>query len=156
MAESDVFRANAGAVIVNSLGKVMAFERKDIPGAWQFPQGGVDKGENPLDTIKREIYEEIGLNVDNELILINEYPVWLAYEYPQTIYKKYNKRGQAQKWFLFQLKNENIKIDLKKVKTVEFRAWKWADIDEIAENMVFFKKPVYEIIAIWVKEILNQ
>jgi putative (di)nucleoside polyphosphate hydrolase len=155
MAESDVFRANAAAVIINSRGQVLALERDDIPGAWQFPQGGVDKGENPLDTIKREIYEEVGIKVDKELILLAEYPVWLAYEYPPHIYKKYGKRGQAQKWFLFQVKNDEIKLNLSEVETVEFVAWRWADIEEVVEQMVDFKRPVYEIIALWVKTLLG-
>jgi len=33
----DFFRANAGAVIINSKGQVLAFERSDTKDAWQFP-----------------------------------------------------------------------------------------------------------------------
>ena len=153
--KSDVFRANAAAVIINSRGQVLALERKDIPGAWQFPQGGVDRGENPLTTIGREIYEEIGIDIDKDLILLAEYPVWLAYEYPAHIYQKYNKRGQAQKWFLFQVKDDQIQLDLSVVKTVEFISWRWTDIDEVVKQMVDFKRPVYEIIARWVKQVLG-
>ena len=156
MAESDVFRANAAAVIINSRGQVLALERDDIPGAWQFPQGGVDKGEDPLDTISREICEEIGISVDKDLTLLAEYPVWLAYEYPQEVYQKYGKRGQAQKWFLFQIKDDNMELNLSDVKTVEFSSWKWTDIDEVVEQMVYFKKPVYQMVASWVKSLLNQ
>lgn len=156
MAESDVFRANAAAVIINSKGQVLALERDDIPGAWQFPQGGVEKGENPMDTISREICEEIGVRVEEDLLLLAEYPVWLAYEYPEHIQKKYDKRGQAQKWFLFKVKDDNISLNVRDVKTVEFMSWKWTDIDEVVEQMVDFKRPVYRIIARWVKDLLNQ
>ncbi len=155
MVESDVFRANAAAVIINSRGQVLALERDDIPGAWQFPQGGVDKGENPMDTIRREIFEEIGIDVDKDLVLLAEYPVWLGYEYPQPVYQKYGKRGQAQKWFLFQVKDDAIQLNLSQVKTVEFISWRWTDIDEVVKQMVDFKRPVYEIVARWVKELLG-
>ncbi len=155
MAESDVFRANAAAVIINSRGQVLALEREDIPGAWQFPQGGVDMGENPLDTIAREIYEEVGINVHEDMELLAEYPVWLAYEYPPHIYKKYGKRGQAQKWFLFRIKNDDYQFDLANVQTVEFSSWKWTDIDEVVNQMVEFKRPVYQLVAEWVKYIIG-
>jgi hypothetical protein len=45
------FRTGAGAVIANAAGFVLAFERADIPGAWQLPQGGLEAGEEPLQAI---------------------------------------------------------------------------------------------------------
>ena len=55
------YRPCAGGVIFNSKGQVLVGERVDKPGQWQFPQGGLDKGENEADAARREVWEEIGL-----------------------------------------------------------------------------------------------
>ena len=39
--QTQAFRAGVGAVILNADGKVLFFERRDIPGTWQMPQGGL-------------------------------------------------------------------------------------------------------------------
>ncbi len=151
----DFFRANAGAVIINSKGQVLAFERSDTKDAWQFPQGGIDYDEEPFVTIKREIFEETGIKADDNLELVAEHPEWLVYEFPRHTRPKGWSRGQAQKWFLFKVKNDDIKPDLQRAESPEFVAWKWTDIDEVVEQMIFFKKPVYEKVADWVKKIID-
>ena len=55
------FRAGTGAVIFDRTGRVLICERKDIQGAWQFPQGGLEKGETALRSVLREIGEETGI-----------------------------------------------------------------------------------------------
>lgn len=72
----NVFRASAGAVIINSEGYVLAFERLEIPGAWQLPQGGINVDEEPLDAVKRELFEEARIGAD-KLQFLGEYPEWL-------------------------------------------------------------------------------
>lgn len=58
---SQNFRANVGAVSINGNGLVLAFEQKKIPGALQFPQGGLEEGEEPRNAVFREIWDEIGI-----------------------------------------------------------------------------------------------
>ncbi|MDX1407110.1 MAG: NUDIX domain-containing protein, partial [Saprospiraceae bacterium] len=41
------FRAGVGMVIQRADGKLLAFERRDYPDSWQFPQGGIEPGEEP-------------------------------------------------------------------------------------------------------------
>ncbi len=152
--EFDFFRANAAAVIINSKGKVLAFERSDLKDAWQFPQGGIDYDEDPKNTIIREIVEETGLDPEKDLELIAQHPEWLAYEFPLNTRPKGWSRGQVQKWFLFRVKDDNVKPSLSKAESPEFVNWRWAELDEIVDKMVYFKKPVYEKVARWVKEVL--
>ena len=55
------FRAGVVAVVRRDDGLVMAFERADLPGQWQLPQGGLEAGESPVEAAWRELAEETGL-----------------------------------------------------------------------------------------------
>ena len=57
-----------GAIIVKN-GKILCAQRgydKSLAGFWEFPGGKIEKGELPEDALKREIREE--LNIDIEII----------------------------------------------------------------------------------------
>ena len=45
-------------MVERSDGAILAFERADAPGSWQLPQGGIEVGEEPEDTVWRELKEE--------------------------------------------------------------------------------------------------
>ena len=47
------YRPNVAALIVDERGRVLVCERFKIPGAWQFPQGGVDEGEEWDEALRR-------------------------------------------------------------------------------------------------------
>ena len=149
---TQTFRANVGAVIINTEGQVLALERKKIPGSWQFPQGGLDEGEEPLEAVKREILEETGIE-ESELELLATFPRWLAYELPEEIRTKKLGRGQVQKWFLFRFTglDENITIGDGK----EFKAWEWTSIGKLLPKVVFFKQPIYQELEAYFKEYLR-
>ncbi len=137
------YRKNVGIVVFNSKKQVLVGDRVDYPEKYQFPQGGIDEGENPIDAAKRELYEEIGLELDNP---VYEIPEWLYYEFPEDIpdhLKKY--RGQMQKWFFFFWDGDISQLKLDN-HIREFRTVKWDTLDNIVENIVEFKKDVYKII----------
>ena len=89
------FRAGAAAVISDAAGRVLALERADIPGAWQFPQGGLEDDETPVEAVFREIAEETGLSKD-ALTLVAHYPGLLAYELPRRAQSPKTGMGQVQ------------------------------------------------------------
>jgi len=138
------FRANAGAVIINRDGLVLALERKEIPGSWQCPQGGLDEGEEPLEAVRREILEETGIEASS-LELLGTFPHWLAYEFPEEVRATKTWRGQAQKWYLFRLEGADDQITLGDGK--EFRAWEWIAMETLLSKVVDFKRPVYQELA---------
>ena len=138
------FRAGVGAIILGKKGKILAFERRDIPGAWQLPQGGLDEDESPLEAVKREIYEETGISVKDLELLSNE-PCLLAYELPPEARSKKTGRGQVQYWFLFRFTGQEETITLGDKK--EFNAWKWTSMKKLTKKVVSFKQPVYRALA---------
>ena len=59
-ARAKPYRRGVGIVLINDKGRVFVAERLDTPGAWQMPQGGIDKGETPIEAAWREMKEEVG------------------------------------------------------------------------------------------------
>ena len=75
------YRPCVGVVLANAEGLVFVGERIDTPGAWQMPQGGIDKGETPADAALRELEEETG--VPASMVAVEaEHPDWVLYDLP--------------------------------------------------------------------------
>lgn len=135
------FRAGVVAVVTNSAGQLLVFERADVPGAWQLPQGGVDIGEDPRGTVWRELREETGLD-ERHVDLVDEYPAWVAYEFPPEI-RNGKRLGQAQRWFTFRAKDDEI---TPVPDEVEFVAWRWVDRDWLIDHVVDFRRQSYRTV----------
>lgn len=56
------WRKNVGACLIDETGRVLLGEKKRNSGFWQFPQGGVDHGENLELALSREVFEEVGIH----------------------------------------------------------------------------------------------
>lgn len=132
------FRANVVAVVTNDKGRVMAFERSDVPGAWQLPQGGVDEGETPEQAVWRELREETGLS-KKDVEMVGEYPDWTAYELP-TGPRKNGRMGQIQRWFTFRVKRADVEPQ---PDGVEFNSWKWVKREWLVDEVIDFRRPSY-------------
>lgn len=132
------FRANVAAIVVNAEGQLMAFERSDLPGQWQLPQGGIDGDESPVEAAWRELEEETGLG-PKQVDLVDEFPEWTAYTYPSGV-RKNGRLGQAQRWFTFRVKDEDIEPT---PDGVEFTAWKWVTRTWMVEQAVDFRQTSY-------------
>ena len=108
MNEESNYRLNVGLIIVNNYGKVLICKRKNS-NQWQFPQGGIDEGESPMEAAKREIFEEVGIK-PSKIKVLGKIKDWVKYEIPIELAKKSFKKkgivGQKQKWFIFKIKSE--------------------------------------------------
>ena len=146
------YRPNVAAIVLSSRypDEVEFFiaQRSDVPDSWQFPQGGIDEGENPKEALLRELKEEIGTD---EVEIIAEYPDWVSYDFPKTIAKKmYPYDGQRQKYFLVRLK-PGARIDLE-TKDPEFSDYKFVPYRELFKYVTFFKRPVYKKVLEYFKK----
>jgi putative (di)nucleoside polyphosphate hydrolase len=145
MAPAQFFRAGAGAVILNQQGLVLSLERADFPGAWQLPQGGLDRQEEPLAAALRETAEETGI-LARDLELLDRYPEPLAYELPPEFRTASTGRGQVQYWFLFRLAGNDDAIDV--LSGGEFLTWRWRPFAELLDMVADFRRPLYRRLAV--------
>ena len=136
-------RTGVGIIVLNNNNQVFVGKRKDNPGdKWQMPQGGVDKGEDFITAMKRELIEETSIK---NIKILKEIQNMYHYELPKNlvgIIWKGKFRGQRQKWFItkFLGKDDEINLD---TQHPEFIDWKWIDPQDLPEVIVDFKKELY-------------
>ena len=136
-------RKGVGIVVLNKDNQVFVGKRKDNPGnKWQMPQGGVDKGEDYISAMQRELVEETSIK---NIKIIKEVKSILEYELPKNlvgIIWKGKFRGQKQKWYITRFLGRDNEINLN-TKNPEFIEWKWLEPNKLPEVIVDFKKDLY-------------
>lgn len=146
------YRNSVGICLFNNQGLVFCAERRDKRGAWQMPQGGIQKGEDPNMAVFREMKEEIG--TDNAEI-IGQCPDKLRYEFPDYLQYRHGVfrgkyRGQEQIWYAMRYLGQDSDFSLlgeHEPELPEFVAWRWVPLAETPSLIVDFKRPVYEAVA---------
>ena len=113
MIDEHGYRPNVGIIICNAMGQVL-WARRIGQNAWQFPQGGIKRGESPEKALYRELQEEVGL-LPEHVQIIGSTRGWLRYRLPKRMVRR-DKRpvcvGQKQKWYLLKLLAEESEINL--------------------------------------------
>ena len=136
-------RTGVGIIVLNNNNQIFVGKRKDNPGdKWQMPQGGVDKGEDFITAMRRELIEETSIK---NIKILKEIQNMYQYELPNNlvgIIWKGKFRGQRQKWFItkFLGKDDEINLD---TQHPEFIDWKWIDPQDLPKVIVDFKKELY-------------
>jgi putative (di)nucleoside polyphosphate hydrolase len=132
--------------VIRKGGELLICERWQVPGAWQFPQGGVDPGETAEEALKREIREEIGLRPKDYKVL--ESKGGYRYLYPEEVRKKKVRKhgchGQEQEYFLCRLRNDEAVIDTcQRPREFSRHCWIAPEAFELAW-LPDFKREVYQ------------
>lgn len=141
--DADGFRANVGIVLMHR-DEVFLGRRAGARG-WQFPQGGVRKGESLEQALYRELEEEIGVR-KSDVELVGQTERWLRYRLPARYVRRHQRPvciGQKQRWFLLRLQSGDVDFDLGRTAQPEFDSWRWASYWEPVREVIYFKRPVY-------------
>jgi putative (di)nucleoside polyphosphate hydrolase len=146
MLDRDGFRPNVGIILLNQRSQVF-WGKRIRTHSWQFPQGGIDRGENPEQAMFRELHEEVGLFPQHVQVLARTRD-WLRYEVPDRFIRRDARghyKGQKQIWFLLQLVGHDWDLNLRATDHPEFDAWRWNEYWVPLDVVVEFKRGVYEM-----------
>jgi putative (di)nucleoside polyphosphate hydrolase len=138
--DKDGFRANVGIVLTRGSGELFLGGRVGGRG-WQFPQGGVNRGEPVEDALYRELREEIGLE-RQDVEMLGSTQGWLRYRLPRQ-YVRDRCIGQKQRWYLLKLIGDESKVRFDLTSQPEFDRWRWTDYWTPVREVVYFKRRVY-------------
>ena len=147
MLDRDGYRPNVGIIIANLRNQVF-WGKRVHQHAWQFPQGGIQSGETPLQAMYRELEEEIGL-LRAHVRILGRTREWLRYEVPEKWMRRARDgaggcyRGQKQIWYLLRMVGRDCDVRLRASGHPEFDAWRWHDYWVPLETVIDFKREVY-------------
>ena len=146
MLDREGFRPNVGIILLNQKNHVF-WGKRIRTHSWQFPQGGIDRGESPEQAMYRELHEEVGLHAEHVRIVARTRD-WLRYEVPDRFIRRDARghyKGQKQIWYLLQLVANDWNLNLRATNHPEFDAWRWNDYWVPLDVVVEFKRGVYEM-----------
>ena len=139
------YRPNVGVVLFNGRGEVWLGHRGNGRGPrnWQFPQGGIDPGEDLETAARRELREETGVTSADLLGRVEE---WITYDFPPAVMRRGDARGfkgQRQAWLAMRFTGKDSEINLAAFPPIEFDRWRWASLPDAERLVVPFKRATY-------------
>ena len=142
--DADGFRANVGIILANHDDKLLLGGRVGAKG-WQFPQGGMLEGEDPVDAMFRELHEEIGLET-SDVEVLGVTSDWLRYRLPNKFIRRSSKPlciGQKQRWFILRLLSDDSRVRFDRCDKPEFDRVRWVPFWRPVNEVIYFKRRVY-------------
>lgn len=142
--DAEGFRANVGIILANKDDKLMLGGRAGAKG-WQFPQGGMIEGEEPVDAMYRELHEEVGLE-PGDVEVLGVTSDWLRYTLPEKFIRRHSKPlciGQKQRWFILRLVSQEERVRFDRCDKPEFDRCRWVPFWRPVNEVIYFKRRVY-------------
>lgn len=144
--DRDGYRPNVGIIVSDEAGRLLWAKRLG-QDAWQFPQGGIDRGETAEQAMFRELHEELGLLPEHvDVIAVTR--DWLRYRLPNRYIRRRPGRtciGQKQRWFALRLRAKESEVRFDAAGHPEFDGWRWVDYWYPLEAVIAFKREVYQL-----------
>jgi 8-oxo-dGTP pyrophosphatase MutT (NUDIX family) len=109
-------------------------------GHWDFPKGNIEKNEDEIDTVRREVREETGIQ---GIDILPGFRSEIRYNYLKSGRRVYKKVT----FFLAKASNKNVKI------SYEHRGYQWLAYDKAVRRVTFqngkeLLKEAYEFLEI--------
>lgn len=143
------YRPGVGVILLNDDSDVFVGQRADrSTEAWQMPQGGIDRGEDPEAAMWREMKEEIGTDRADIIAVTRD---WVRYELPDELQGKLwggKYIGQEQLWYCLRFTGSDSDINLEAHQPAEFITWKWEEPQNLADLIVPFKRELYRQVLV--------
>lgn len=157
MIDEEGYRPNVGIVLCNQQDQVLLAQRIGGTG-WQFPQGGIQRHEDPGQAMFRELYEEVGIE-SRQVVVVGRTRDWLRYELPSHMLragKAGSFRGQKQVWYLLRFLGQDEDVRLDRGDKPEFESWQWVNYWHPVERVIAFKRDVYRAALSELEPLLNE
>jgi 8-oxo-dGTP pyrophosphatase MutT (NUDIX family) len=108
---------------------------------WDFPKGGVEPDEDPMDAAKREVTEETGLT-DLEFLFGESYRETVPYA-----------GGKVARYYLAETTEEDVRLPISEaLGRPEHHEWRWVSFEE-AEDLL---PPRLALVLDWARQVLEE
>ncbi len=107
---------------------------------WQFPQGGIDRGEAAETAVLREMHEELGTK---SFRVLKHIPHVHSYAWPAWYQFVKGYKGQNQDLFVLEFTGQDSEIDL--AKAAELQQWKWVPLNEVLSQLAQPRREIGQI-----------
>ena len=115
---------SAGVILFNKADNIQFLVLKYPSGHWDFVKGNIEKGEKEKETVKRELFEETGIN---SLQIHQGFNEKVEYNY----YKKNNKVHKIVSYYLAETNQKEVKL------SYEHLDYKWTNYDSLLKIITF-------------------
>lgn len=124
----------------------MLWARRRGENNFQFPQGGIKRGETPDQALFRELDEELGLS-PRHVEVLGVTSDWLYYRLPRRFVRRGRRPiciGQKQRWFALRFLGRDPDVRVDHSDYPEFDGWRWEEYWRTLEQVIEFKRGVYQ------------
>ncbi len=108
--------------------KYLVLKRKLHWKGWEFPKGGLKKGEKILDSLRRELKEETG----KVPIAIKKFRAFGKYKYKKELKDREGVIGQTYSLYAVEIKPGPIKID-----KIEHSSYQWLNFEKALKKLTW-------------------
>ena len=115
---------SAGVILFNKAEDIQFLLLKYPSGHWDFVKGNIEEGEEEEETVKRELFEETGIN---SLQIHQEFNEKVEYNY----YKKNRKVHKIVSYYLAETDQKEIKLSFEHLDS------KWSDYEDLMKLITF-------------------